>query len=419
VKKLITILGAAGLLPALLLTAAAPAGAQAVEGVAAIVNDEVISTYDVRQRMRLILASTGIRPTEELLLRIQEQALNTLIDERLQLQQAEEFEITVDQAEIDSAMADLAEQNNVSSDEIRAELARAGVDPTTLEDQLRAEIAWQIMVNGRYRPRVRVSNDQINQMLERIAESSSKPSYLISEILIEPTAEETRDETLARVQAIVDQLATGEFPAIARQFSAAASAIDGGDVSWVRSGEIKPEIEARLVTMQPGTISQPIETQDGFYIIALRETQSAVDPERVTLQQISAPVPAGGDVAEVERALIRAARGYEGCEDLSRISDRAPEVTIADLGSMAPSELAQNYRDAVAALRPGELSAPMQSGGGVVMLALCARDRISGDELPSREQVENRLLDQQLTQAGRRWLRDLRRDATIETRVGP
>lgn len=415
-KKLSLVIGAFGLVSSLS-WAAAPAAAQAVEGVAAIVNDEVISTYDVRQRMRLILASTGIRPTEELLLRIQEQALNTLIDERLQLQQAEEFEITVDQAEIDSAMADLAQQNNVSSDEIRAELSRAGVDPTTLEDQLRAEIAWQIMVNGRYRPRVRVSNDQIDQMLERIAESSSKPSYLISEILIEPDPEETRDETLARVNAIVEQLETGEFPAIARQFSAAASAIDGGDVSWVRAGEIKPEIEARLVTMQPGNISQPIETQDGFYIIALRDTQSAVDPERVSLQQVMAP--AGEDIAEVERSLTRAARGFEGCDDLDRIAERAPEATISDLGSMAPSELAQNYREVVDMLSPGEISAPMRTAGGVVMLALCSRDRISGSELPSREQVEDRLLNQQLAQAARRWLRDLRRDATIETRVGP
>jgi peptidyl-prolyl cis-trans isomerase SurA len=400
-------------------TAPAPAAAQAVEGVAAIVNDDVISTYDVRQRMRLILATTGVRPTEELLLRIQEQALNSLINERLQLQQAEEYEIEVDQAEIDNAMADLAEQNNISPDEIRTSLQQAGVDPSTLEDQLRADIAWQIMVNGRYRPRVRVSNDQINQMLERYADSASKAQFLISEILIEPTPDESPDQLSARVQSVVDQLATGEFPAIARQVSAAASAYDGGDVGWVRAGELKPEIEARLVTMQPGAISQPIETQDGYYIIALRDTRSGSDPERVGLQQVVAPVPAGSDVAEVERSLARAARGFEGCEDMNRISNRAPEATVNDLGVMAPSDLAPEFRAAVAAMSPGQISAPIRTVNGVVMLALCSRDRTAGADMPSREQIEARLMEEQLAQAARRWLRDLRRDATIETKVGP
>lgn len=401
------------------MTAPAPAAAQAVEGVAAIVNDEVISTYDVRQRMRLILATTGVRPTEELLLRIQEQALNSLINERLQLQQAEEYEVVVDQAEIDNAMADLAEQNSISSDEIRNSLEQAGVDPTTLEDQLRADIAWQILVNGRYRQRVRVSNDQIDQMLERIADSASKPQFLISEILIEAAQGESPDQLAARVQGVVDQLATGEFPAIARQVSAAASAIDGGDVGWVRSGEMKPEIETVLASTQPGSISRPIETQDGYYIIALRDVQSAMDPERVSLQQVVATAPPGGDIAELERTLTRAARGFDGCGDISRIAERAPEASISDLGLMAPADLAPDFRAVVDAMRPGEISAPIRAGDSIVMLALCSRDRISGADLPSRDQVESRLMNEQLAQASRRWLRDLRRDATIETKVGP
>ncbi len=402
---------------------AAPAWGQAVEGVAAIVNDEVISTYDVRQRMRLILATTGVRPTEELLLRVQEQALNSLIDERLQLQQAAEYEIEIDQAEIDNAMADLARQNNIAPSEIRESLAQAGVDARTLEDQLRAEIAWQILVSGRYRQRVRVSNDQINQMLERLADSSSKPQFLISEILIAPELGETEAELSTRVGAVLAQLAQGAaFPAVARQVSAAASAIDGGDVGWVRAGEIKPEIENELLVMQPGNISDPIVTQDGVYIVALRDTRSASDPERVTLRQVFSPVDAagGGDaIAEAERTLERAKRGVRGCGELDGITARAEGAVVSDLGSIAPSDLAPEFRRAVDALRPGDISGPIRVPAGVVMLALCARDRTGGANLPSRDQIEARLLDQQLSQASRRWLRDLRRDATIETRVGP
>jgi peptidyl-prolyl cis-trans isomerase SurA len=398
----------------------APAQAQAVEGVAAIVNDDVISTYDVRQRMRLILATTGIRPTEELLLRIQEQALNSLIDERLQLQQADEYEVSVDQAEIDNAMADLAQQNNISSTEIRRSLEQAGVDARTLEDQLRAEIAWQILVSGRYRQRVRVSSDQINQMLERLAESSSRPQFLISEILIAPGSDETEAQLATRVNSVIAQLDSGaQFPAVARQVSAAASAIEGGDVGWVRSGEMKPEIETQLMAMPSGAVSPPITTQDGVYLIALRDRRSGSDPERVALQQVMAPLAPGADIEAIERTFTRAARGFNDCGDLADVRSRAPEATVSDLGSIAPSDLAPEFRAAVDTLSPGQISAPIRTPAGVVMLALCDRNRISGGDLPTREQIESRLLDQQLSQASRRWLRDLRRDATIETRVGP
>jgi peptidyl-prolyl cis-trans isomerase SurA len=403
--------------------AATPASAQAVEGVAAIVNDEVISTYDVRQRMRLILATTGIRPTEDLLLRVQEQALQLLIDERLQLQQAREYEIDIEQAEIDEAMADLARQNNISPSEIRTSLAEAGVDARTLEDQLRAEIAWQILVSGRFMQRVRVSNDQIDQMLERYADSSSRPQFLISEILIAPGYDESDAQLNARVEAVQAQIYQGaQFQAVARQVSAAASAIDGGDVGWVRSGEVKPEIESALQAMELGGMSPPIETQDGVYLIALRDRRSAADPERVTLNQLLAPVEAGaGPEAfdDVERNLARAVRGVRGCTDLARVAGDGSSVLVSDLGSIAPSDLAPDFRRVVDAMSPGDISDPIRTSAGVVRVVLCARDRTGGADMPSRDQVEARLLDQQLSQASRRWLRDLRRDATIETRVGP
>ena len=225
------------IIPLFLLAAlSVPASAQTVEGVAAIVNDEVISQYDVRQRMRLILATTGVRPTEELLLRIQEQALDSLIDERLQLQQAREFEVDIEQGEIDEAMADLAQQNNISPGEIRSSLAQAGVDARTLEDQLRAEIAWQILVSGRYRPRLRVSNDQIDQMLERMADSLSKPQYLISEILLTPTPGASDDAVQAAIDGVVQQLDQGaQFAAVAREVSSAASALAGFSSASLRS----------------------------------------------------------------------------------------------------------------------------------------------------------------------------------------
>jgi beta-lactamase regulating signal transducer with metallopeptidase domain len=144
------------------------------QGVAAIVNGEVISTYDVQQRMRLILATKGAGQQtvdEETFLDLRNQSLDSLISERLRLQAAQAHDVEVEKAEIDSAMADLARRNNTTASQIRASLEQAGVDPRTLEDQLRAELAWQTFVVGRYGPAV--SSDQVMEMLEQLERSAS------------------------------------------------------------------------------------------------------------------------------------------------------------------------------------------------------------------------------------------------------
>ncbi|MCG8443371.1 MAG: peptidylprolyl isomerase, partial [Caulobacterales bacterium] len=400
---------------------ARPAHGQMIEGVAAIVNDDVITTRDVTQRMGLILASTGLQPTEEILVSIQAQALASLINERLQLQKAAEFEIEVSDAEVTGAVADLARQNNASPDSFAADLANAGIDIHTLEEQLRAEIAWNVLVSGLYRSRIRVSDDQISQTLERLAANAAKPQYLISEILIEIPLTASEEQVMVAVQTIVGQLQAGApFPAVARQFSAAPSAAQGGDVGWVRSGEMTADIERVVSQLRPGQLSPPIETADGIYLIALREVRRGSDPERLILKQIL--VPLGSEAGEGARQeardqLRRARRAVRSCDNVERAAERADGALVADIGTVAPSDLAPAFREAVADLEPGDASEPLDVPTGVLSLVMCNRTIAIDAGLPTREQVENRLMDEQLSLAARRFLRDLRRDATIETRA--
>ncbi len=398
---------------------AAPARAQSVDGVAAVVNDEIISTWDVRQRMRLILISLGVQPDQELLRRVQAQALRTLIDERLQLQEADEYEIEVEQDEIDQAFRRLADQNNATPEDIRRDLDRAGIGFATIEQQLRSEIAWQILVSGRYRQRLRVSEDQIDNRLERLASSAARPRYLISEILVETPAGASDEEARETLEGVLDPLSEGApFPAVAQQYSAAPSAVVGGDIGWILSGELRPEVEAVVATMEPGSVSDPIETSAGYYIIALRDRRTGnSNPERLRLSQIS--VPASDDAAaEAARSALANVRSrIESCDDLQDASERIEGSSVADLGAIAPGDLTSTFRGAVMALDEGETTEPMRAGNSVVIVTLCGRELATGDGIPSREQVEEGLIDEQLAMLARRYLRDLRRDATIETRL--
>ncbi len=402
------------------LTVAVPSAGQAVEGIAAIVNDDPISTFDVQQRMRLILSTSGVQPDEELLRRIQAQALNSLIEEQIQLQEAERFEVEVSEAEINDALADLARQNNISVDSISSNLARAGIDVTTLEDQLRAEIAWRILVNGRYGSRVRVSDDQIDEALRRISESSSKPQYLLSEIVLEIPLQATDEQADQLINTVFTQLSQGApFPAIARQYSASPTGANGGDLGWVRAGEMRTEIEAAVAEMQVGQVA-PIQTANGVTILALRDRRAAADPTKVTLKQVLLPVAADAG-ASAAAAAVQSLRDItsriQGCDSVDAATAGLDGVLTADLPGVSPGDLAPAFRDAIAPLDIGEASEPIQSPAGALLIVLCGRERDSAAGAPSRQQVEDNLLNQQLVQLSRRYLRDLRREATIETRA--
>ena len=196
---------------AIFAVASAPAAlAQSTEGVAALVNDEPITTVDVRNRMRLIIASTGMAQIDqETLARIQDQALRGLIDEHLQLQAAREYDIQVADEEISASLLDLANRNNATIDDIVADLQNSGVDISTLRHQLEAEIAWQILVNGRYGSRIRISEQQIELALERLASSASQPQFRIFEMYFEVPGPGQEQATIQRVIAVMNQLQQG------------------------------------------------------------------------------------------------------------------------------------------------------------------------------------------------------------------
>ena len=121
----------------------------ALEGVAAIVNDQPISYSDVRQRARLLLLSLGgQQPSQEQIQQITGQALEQLIDERLQLEKAAEFEMEIAPEEINGAVDDMARQSGATGDQLKQQLLAAGVNPTSLEEQMRAEIAWSRVMSG-------------------------------------------------------------------------------------------------------------------------------------------------------------------------------------------------------------------------------------------------------------------------------
>lgn len=403
---------AVGIVAASIFTGPAPARAQSSEGVVAIINDEAISTYDVRQRATLLLAGSGLELTDEALERAQAQALRDLIDERVQMQEAREKKVKVEPQAVDRTLADIARQNGTDLQALSRQLSAQGINIQTLRGQIEADIAWRRLVGGRFGSRVRISDIQINDALARITANAAKPQYLVSEILLAAENEEQFEQATSVATRLIEEMRTrgqrAPFPAVARQFSSSATAAAGGDMGWLSQGELKPELQAAIDLLSPGEFSPPVRTTNGVYILALRDKRAGVDPSamtRVNLRQVTAPA--------VSRAqLERLRRRLEGCEGLEAAIRAVPGAAIADLGEAGEAELSDDVRGRIAKVAVGSASPIFETPQGLAVLAVCAR-RSSGEGMPTREDVENRLYEQELAMLSQRYLRNLKRDSTI------
>lgn len=397
-----------------LMTAAPTASAQQVEGIAAVVNDQPITTLDVRDRMRLIISSAGVQPTEEMLERIQDQAIRGLVDETLQLQQAREFELDVQEAEVDDAIADIAARSGATVEEVEADLARSGIDINTLRQQVRAEIAWQILVSGRYRSRIRISDQQIETALDRFIQSASQPQYRLGEIFVEITPQGGEERAVGTIQTIYDQLRQGApFQAVAQQFSDAASASAGGDTGYLPLSGLDAQIAEAASQMEPGQISNPIRVPGGYQIIAMIDRREGQVVEQLTLSQIT--IPSSRVTDENRAALSRAAASINSCDAIEAAVSDVSGAFVTNLGEVGANALVPTIRDALSNLEPVSATPVLDTAAGAQVFVLCDK-ALTGPGVPNADQVENQLINQQLSLLSRRWLRDLRRDATIEIR---
>ncbi|MGJ3233213.1 MAG: peptidylprolyl isomerase [Oceanicaulis sp.] len=397
------------------LLAAPAAPAQQVEGIAAVVNDEPITTLDVRDRMRLIISSAGIQPDEQTLARIQEQAMRGLIEESLQLQQAAEFELEVDEAEVDDAIADLAARNGATVEEIVQDLAASGISIETLRRQMRAEIAWQILVSGRYRSRIRISDTAIETALEREAAAAAQEQFRLAEILVEIRPNEGGEEgAVEKVQTIYALMNQGNpFPDIAQQFSDSPSAAGGGFLGWVPASALDENVRSVVTQVPVGSITNPIRVPGGFQILAVVDRREGQVVEQLGLTQVTVPA---SRVTDANRAALRrAASRVTGCDNAEAAFGGVEGAIVTPLGTLGANALVPQIREALDQIEPGDATGVIEGQVGLQVFILCSRE-IGGPGVPTPDEIEQQLIGQQLSLLARRWLRDLRTEATIEIR---
>lgn len=388
------------------------------ESVAVVVNDAVVTTFDIRQRMKLMLISSGQRLPMEALQQLQDQATKDLIDEKLKLQETAKFEVAIEESEIRNEIALMASQSNLSYDQLVTSLEAEGISVNSLKDQIKASIAWPQLVQGRFRDRIRVNDDEIEDTLSRMREDVSKEQFLVSEICIPVSDPSQVQQFYQGGLQLIEQMRRGvPFAVVAQQFSACTTAAVGGDLGWVRSGELPPELDEAVRTLPAGAVTNPIPSDGALMIMAVRDKRQAViagEPS-FTLAYANADASVGNNAAR---------RAFDQLETADACSGRALRVDLGEgvgfslLEHVTLDRVDPRFQPIIEDLERGETSPVVQIDGAYHAAYVCDKDEGLG--LPSRETLENRIFSRQLARIGQQYLRDIERQSMVDIRLdGP
>ena len=397
---------------------AAPAF-QMSDGILATVNDSVITGYDLRQRMLLLIAMTQVQPTPENIPAIQQQALNALVDERLQVRELANYEdLKVTDQEVDEEITAMAQEVGATPQAYLDFLAQGGIRPVTLREQIRTQIGWSQLVGGRFQGRARVSRAAVDAAMRQISEAAAKKQYLIGEIYIESARVGGQQAALNGANQLVQQMVQGApFQNVAQQFSAAPSATRGGDAGWIVEGTVQPALQQALDQLEVGQLSRPIPVDGGVYIVYMRDKRDGASASLVQIKQVMIELPETASEAEVAAAAqrLQTLQPQLTCDNMLTRATSEQGLLGADLGEADVQNLAPQFQQVARSAAVGSVSSPVRTPLGLHLLAVCGR-RVGGVEAPDPREVENQLFRQNLANLGRRYMRDLREDALIEFR---
>ena len=393
-----------------------------IQQIVAVVNDSPISLYDLKQRVLLFMMSSGARQfSKEDQQYLNQQGLQSLVDDKLKTQEAEKYKTIISKNEQEESFASYAQQMRVTPKQLEAQLNQVGIQKDSMLKQVEASLAWDQVVGGLLMPQVSISDEEIYSILERMTTNKGQQEYHPLEIFLLVSENDKRQETRVAANRIVEQLRNKtSFQVMARQFSQSTTSAVGGDLGWLMKSQLSNEIVTALEKMESGDISDPIETEDGFYILQLAGKRQILTPSktdaRVDLQHLFFEVSEKAQSDELdalENIVAAAAAKIENCENLEEQGKELGAKETGSLGNLAISELPKNLHKSILELEIGHATGPLREENGYRVFVVCDRkDPVV--RLPDYDSVEGNLSQQRVGLIARRHLRDLRRDAIID-----
>jgi peptidyl-prolyl cis-trans isomerase SurA len=403
--------------------------------VVAVVNSEPITNQEVQAlslRLQRDARAQGLGTTVSETKRL---ALEQLINDKVQIQQAASLGVMVDDAAINQAEATVASNNQLSVEALRSRLEQDGLSLKTFREQLRQQLLLTRVREREVDNRIRISDVEINQFLnEQIQRQATQISSEVNlgMILIGVPESSTPDQikVLAdQAQSVLTRARNGEdFASLAASFSTSPDRGVNGGAMGLRPTDRYPELFVQATSALPvGGVSNLVRSGAGFHILKVLQRQSLPSTLLVTqtrarhiLLRPSAQLSQAQAVEQLGFVRRDILSGKADFADVARkISQDGSAPQGGDLGWASPGMFVPEFEQTMNQLRPGQLAEPLVSRFGVHLIEVIERRDAPMTDAEQRNLARNVLREGKLEEAYSSWMQDIRGKAFIEMREPP
>ena len=403
--------------------------------IVAIVNSEPVTNNEVRARVirfeQQLAQRGGALPERADLM---QQVLDRLISERAQVQLARDTGMRVEESAVDSAVENVARQNQLSLEELRRRLDGDGISFGQFREDLRNEILLTRVREREVEPRVRISEQDLDAFVREQRESTlgGEIELNLAQILVAIPENSSPEQVRAlqtRAEQIAQRVSSGQdFAALAREFSDAPDRSNGGVLGLRSADRYPPLFVDATQALNVGAVSALVRSGAGFHILKVMEKKQAGVPNMSLVQSRARHILLRSDAQLSESAARtrmadirqRIAAGQTDFASAAREhSQDGSGKDGGDLGWANPGQFVPEFEEAMNALKPGEMSQPIISRFGIHLIQLMERRDKALDDREQRESARGALRERKLDEAYTDWAQEVRGRAYVELREPP
>lgn len=411
----------------------AAADANVIDQIAVVVNDEVITRNEVNQRVAQVEANMrakGVQAPDAA--DMKRQVTEQMIATRAQLQLAKEMGVRVDDATLDRAIANIAEQQKMSVQEMRNQMEKEGMTFAGFRDEIRGEISMQRLRQHEVDSKIQVSDAEVDTyLLAEKALAAEQVEMDISQILVRIPDNSTPDQIAARkarADDIARQLRTGaDFAKMAGTYSDAPDALKGGAIGWRDPNALPPLFANELKKLSKGQITTVIKSNTGFHILRLNDLRSAAKAvDKAAVQQTHArhillKVTPTMTAADAKRKLLEMKERLDNkaatFEELARLNSNDGSASKGgDLGWLFPGDTVPEFENVMNGLKIGEVSGVVETQYGYHLIQVTERKSEDLSKERERNAARQVIRERKLEEAAESWVREVRDRAYVEFR---
>jgi peptidyl-prolyl cis-trans isomerase SurA len=401
-----------------------------LDRVIAVVNDEALTQWDLREQRRLVLdqlkASNVPAPSGDVL---DKQVLERLITERALTQFAKENGIRVDDTTVERTILRIAEENKLSPEQFRKVLERENIPYANYREDVRRQVLMQRLRDREVDSKILVTDAEVDNYLATVAsQAGGEREYLLSHIYVSVPEQSSADQIDARrrrAEEALGQVKSGkEFAEVAASYSDAPDATSGGSLGWRTPARLPSIFADPAQKMKPGDVSDVIRSPAGFHVFKIVEMRSRDQPTLVDqsharhiLIKVNETTSEADAKVKIERLRERIVGGAK-FEDLARVnSEDATSGKGGDLGWISPNDTVPDFERAMDKLALNELSAPVRTPFGWHLIEVLERRKQDITQERRREQARQALRQRKSDEQFQEFVRQTRDRAYVEYKV--